>query len=181
MEILNYPHPFLKFKTRPLVKVDQSIREVAAAMIDLMRSAGGMGLSANQVGLPFRMFVAEWEGSELCFVNPEVQAYGKSEVKSEGCLSFPGLALKVRRRTRCNFKAYDLVGNEINEEATGPLARLLQHEMDHLDGRLFIDRVDMSMQPKQVATELALWERSFMDNQPELPTTEFKELLGAYC
>lgn len=111
MELLYYPHPMLRFRAKTLKRVTNDVRICASQMIELMKEENGVGLSATQVGLPFRMFVIEWEGSELCFVNPIIKPFGKRKVKEEGCLSFPDVFLKVNRPANCSFNAWDLHGN----------------------------------------------------------------------
>ena len=119
-------------------------------MFDLMYEANGVGLAANQVDLPFRLFVAnlaaeQGEGEELVFINPEISMPRGNEEKEEGCLSLPGLYAPVKRPEKVHFSAYTLDGQEISGEVDGMLARVIQHEIDHLDGVLFVDRVSTSV------------------------------------
>lgn len=115
-------------------------------MFDLMYQAKGVGLAANQVDLPIRLFVVNVEadpnkGEELVFINPIVSQPKGSEEQEEGCLSLPGLYGNVIRPKQVRVAAYNLRGEEVNLTATGLLARVIQHELDHLDGVLFIDRM----------------------------------------
>lgn len=182
MKILNYPHPILRFKTKPLLKVDKNILRCAQAMIDVMKVENGVGLSANQVGLPFSMFVILWQESELCLVNPTIQAYGPTIEQKEGCLSFPGIALKIKRHAKCHIHAYDLHGNDIEEEADGLLGRVVQHEMDHLEGRLFIDRMSKeSLKFPPLRTQLADMTVAWKNYPKPFPITAFKKLQRDYC
>ncbi len=110
-----------------------------------MYASNGIGLAANQVGIPLRFFVlnltadAEKADEERVFINPEIVKKHSSEENEEGCLSFPGLYGKVRRARKIRVQAYDLQGNSVELEAEDLLGRAIQHETDHLDGKLFID------------------------------------------
>ncbi len=147
MEIIAYPHPTLRRKSKPVKRVDAQLRAVIEEMFELMYQARGVGLAANQVGIPLRFFIINTEGDPekgepRVFINPVItQPKGFSEAE-EGCLSIPGLYGDVVRPKQVRINAYDLAGNEINEEVTGLLARAAQHELDHLDGVLFIDRLN---------------------------------------
>ena len=115
-------------------------------MFELMYEAKGVGLAANQVDLPLRLFVANLkgdpeEGEELVFINPVLTGAKSNEEAEEGCLSLPGLYGNVQRPGQTKIAAYDLSGNEITAELSGLAARVVQHEVDHLDGTLFIDRL----------------------------------------
>ena len=146
IRIVQYPHPTLRYKSKPIRRVDDELRSVAAQMLDLMYEAEGVGLAANQVDLPLRIFVVNpagrrGEGEELVVLNPELQFPKGSETDREGCLSLPGLFGEVRRAKQIYLSAYDLQGNPIERRLDGFLARIVQHEMDHLDGKFFFDRM----------------------------------------
>ena len=149
MDIIQYPHPTLRHKSKPLRKVDAKIKSIVAEMFDTMYAARGIGLAANQVDLPFRLFVinttgTRGEGQERVFINPVVSKPKGSDEAEEGCLSLVGLNANVVRPAQVHIHAYDLMGNEIDEVVDGLLAKAIQHECDHLDGVLFIDRVSDS-------------------------------------
>jgi peptide deformylase len=116
-------------------------------MFELMYEHEGVGLAANQVDLPYRLFVANPEGdasskeTECVFINPVLSAGRGQEEDEEGCLSIPGVRAPVTRNLKIKVQAYDLSGNEITADAEDLMARILQHETDHLDGTLFIDRL----------------------------------------
>ncbi len=116
-------------------------------MLDLMYEHEGVGLAANQVDLPYRLFVTNVEGdpaakdAECIFINPVLSGGHGQEVDEEGCLSIPGIRAPVVRNTKIKIQAYDLAGNEISGEVNGLMARIVQHETDHLDGTLFVDRL----------------------------------------
>jgi len=146
IRIVKYPHPILRYQSKPIRRVDAELREIAAQMLDLMYDAEGVGLAANQVDLPLRIFVANpsgkrCEGEELIIINPELQLPKGSEIDREGCLSLPGLFGDVRRAKQIRLSAYDLHGNPIERLLDGFLARIVQHEYDHLDGKFFFDRM----------------------------------------
>jgi len=148
--IITYPHPTLRRVSKPLRRVDAELRKKFREMFDQMYAAKGIGLAANQVDLPLRFFVVNLEakpdaGEELVFINPVISLpRGGSEEAEEGCLSLPGLYGQVVRPKQVTISAYGLSGNEIKFEATGVLARCVQHELDHLDGVLFPDRMSMT-------------------------------------
>jgi len=180
MEILNYPHPILRFKTREVKKVDENFRELADEMLATMRAEKGSGLSANQVGFPFRMLVVDYQGSEFCLVNPVVKPFGKPKAKKEGCLSFPDVLIEIKRCTKCHLMAHDLYGNYIDQNISGDLARIVMHETDHLDGMLFIDRLT-ELQLKFIYPQLAVMDRVWNSSEHSFPAGAFNELLYDYC
>jgi peptide deformylase len=145
LRILHYPHPALRRRAEPVAAVTPEVRAVAACMIDLMHEAEGIGLAAPQLGLPWRLFVtaARDDGSpDRVYVNPALSDPGRELVASEeGCLSLPGVRGEVRRPGRITVTATDLEGNQFTLTDDDLLARAWQHEMDHLDGVLIIDRM----------------------------------------
>jgi len=147
LHVIHYPHPTLRHRSKPLKRVDAELRKIIAEMFELMYAHEGVGLAANQVDLPYRLFVANSEGNpdaketECVFINPVLSAGRGQAEDEEGCLSIPGVYAPVTRNTKIKVQAYDLAGNEITTEAEDLMARILQHETDHLDGTLFIDRL----------------------------------------
>ncbi len=147
LQVIHYPHPTLRHPSKPLRRVDAELRKIVDEMFDLMYEHEGVGLAANQVDLPYRLFVANPEGkreskdTEYVFINPVLSAGRGQEEDEEGCLSIPGVYAPVTRNTKIKVQAYDLSGNEIEADADGLMARILQHETDHIDGTLFIDRL----------------------------------------
>lgn len=147
LQIIHYPHPTLRHASKPLKRVDADLRKIISEMFDLMYEHEGVGLAANQVDLPYRLFVANPEGkreaeeSEYVFINPVLSAGRGQEEDEEGCLSIPSVYAPVTRNTTIKIQAYDLSGNEIETEVDDLMARIVQHETDHLDGTLFIDRL----------------------------------------
>lgn len=147
LEIVIYPHPTLRHVSKPLTKVDRQVRDWAAEMLQLMYEHEGIGLAANQVDLPYRMFVVNVTGDpdqpkqERVFLNPVLSKGKGQETMSEGCLSLPEIRGPMIRNSAIRVQAYDLAGNEIDETVDGMLARVIQHETDHLDGILFFDKM----------------------------------------
>ncbi len=147
LQVVQYPHPTLRHRSKPLRRVDPELRKIVAEMLELMYAHEGVGLAANQVDLPYRLFVANVEGDRDCkeaervFINPVLSAGHGQEEDEEGCLSIPGVRAPVVRNANVKIQAYDLAGNEITGELEGLMARIVQHEIDHLDGTLFIDRL----------------------------------------
>lgn len=147
MEIVKYGHPALRWKSKPLTEITPELKSTVRKMFDLMYEARGIGLAANQVGLPYRFFIvnatadpAETE-EELVFINPEIIRRKGSAEGEEGCLSLPELYGDVPRAEEIVVEAYDLNGEGFGIEAEELMARVIQHESDHLDGVLFFDRM----------------------------------------
>ncbi len=146
MQIVTFPHPTLRHVSKPIKRVDSRLREIVDEMFRLMYEARGVGLAANQVDLPIRLFVANLEsdpqeGEELVFINPVISRPKGSEEADEGCLSLPDLYGPVKRPKNVRINAYSLDGSEIVADLEGLFARVVQHETDHLDGVLFVDRM----------------------------------------
>jgi peptide deformylase len=165
LEIVTYPHPTLRHKSKPIKRVDTRLREVVREMFELMYAAKGVGLAANQVDLPIRLFVANLEGErgrgeEMVFINPIISMPKGTEENEEGCLSLPGLYGNVVRPKKVRVNAYNLLGEEINADVDGLFSRVVQHETDHLDGVLFIDRMTESAKI-DVEGELDMFETEF--------------------
>ncbi|MFP6610983.1 MAG: peptide deformylase [Pirellulales bacterium] len=161
MKIVEHPHPTLRHKSKPIRRVDAALRSVVAEMFQLMYEAEGIGLAANQVDLPYRLFIANLrdrgENQELVFINPVINGQKGSGEAEEGCLSLPGVYAPVRRPEKIAVTAYNLEGQEVRMEDVGDLlARLIQHETDHLDGVLFIDRLSeaAALEVKDAVSEL---------------------------
>jgi len=162
VEIVTYPHPALRHKSSAIKRVDNELKQVIRTMFELMYEAKGIGLAANQVNLPLRLFVANLksnpeEGEEVVFINPVISKPKGSEEAEEGCLSLPGLYGPVRRPKFVHVQAFSPEGQEINLDLDGLYSRVVQHETDHLDGVLFTDRMSNT---NQLACEEALEEFS---------------------
>lgn len=162
-EIVIYGEPVLRTKGKQIEigKIDDEIRALAADMLETMYDANGVGLAAQQVGRPLQLTVIDvsdaesrpsqmWVGGEevdpkehmpLILINPEIQFGDEMELGTEGCLSFPEITAEIPRPAKVKVTAQDLQGNRIEFEAAGLLGRAVQHEVDHLNGILFIDRM----------------------------------------
>ena len=166
MNIITYPHPTLRRVSKPLRRVDADLRKVIGEMFDIMYAAKGVGLAANQVDLPLRLFVInlaakKGDGEELVFINPVVSLpRGGSEEAEEGCLSLPGLYGMVVRPKQVRINAYNLAGKEIETDITDLYARCVQHELDHLDGVLFPDRMSPTAKA-DILDDLDVFEAEF--------------------
>jgi peptide deformylase len=150
VRVIKYPHPTLRHKSRELKRVDAELRKAIAEMFELMYFHKGIGLAANQVDLPYRLFVLNVSGDaankeeEHVMINPTILKFSGNVEAEEGCLSIPEIYAPVRRSERIVAVAYNLAGEETQYEADGLFARAFQHENDHIDGKLFIDRVSPS-------------------------------------
>jgi peptide deformylase len=144
LQIIEYPDPRLKKVSLPVETFDESLKALAARMFQLMREARGVGLAAPQVGQNIRMFVMNHSGDpadDRVYINPELSEAEGSEESEEGCLSLPGLNVRVIRDKTMRIRARDLDGNDIDQVQTGYIARVWQHEFDHLNGTLITDRM----------------------------------------
>ena len=144
--ILRHGEPVLHAPAKPVATITPEILQLVDDMILTMYAAPGIGLAAPQIGVPLRLFVADISVGRnpadlLTFINPEFVEREGMQLEEEGCLSVPGFQATVARPSRAVLKGLDRHGNEQVIEGTGLLARCFQHEMDHLDGTLFIDRL----------------------------------------
>ncbi|MDR2877820.1 MAG: peptide deformylase [Chromatiales bacterium] len=142
LHILHYPDPRLRNQALPVERVDDEIRQFADDMLETMYDAPGVGLAATQVGVAKRLIVldiSEDRQDPLCLINPVILESFGAEKMDEGCLSVPGVTEPVERSAWVRYRALDRCGREIEREAEGLLAVCIQHEIDHLDGKLFVD------------------------------------------
>ncbi|HZY66735.1 MAG: peptide deformylase [Actinomycetota bacterium] len=143
LEVRTFGDPVLKSRATPVDKFDESLERLAEDMLETMREHEGVGLAANQVGRLKRILVAALEDEEYVIVNPEINKIGdENEKDMEGCLSIPEIQVEVERPTRVTVSGQDVSGSPVRLEAGGLLARVLQHELDHLNGVLILDRTD---------------------------------------
>ncbi len=142
-EIVKYPNPILRKKAEEVREITEGIKTLALDMAETMTRNQGIGISAPQVGELKRIIVVQTEKGPEIFVNPKIigKSQGK-EITEEGCLSFPGLFLKIKRPKEIEMEAISFNGEKIQIKAQGLLARALEHEIDHLDGILFIDKLN---------------------------------------
>lgn len=182
LQIVKYPHPALRYASRSVSEIDDSLRMAIREMFELMYAAEGIGLAANQVALPFRFFILnltadrEQKDREQVFINPEIIKRHSSTEDEEGCLSLPGLYAKVRRAKKIRVRAYDLEGNLVEHEADELFSRAIQHEADHLEGKLFIDYLDPLVK-RSAADKLRVFELEYRKAQGEGSIAADDELL----
>ena len=142
LTILHYPDPRLRIRARPVAALTGDIKRLAADMLETMYAAPGIGLAATQVGVDQRLMVmdvSEKANEPRVLINPEILSRAGSETMQEGCLSVPGVFEEVERAERIRVRALDLEGKLAEFDADGLLAVCIQHEIDHLDGKLFVD------------------------------------------
>lgn len=137
------PDPVLRQKAKKVSKIDKSVQQLIDDMIETMRSASGVGLAANQIGIPLKIAVIEIPGDEIIvLVNPEIIKKEGERIIGEACLSVPGYHGELKRSVRVKVKARDRQGRSIRIKGEELLAQALEHEIDHLSGILYIDRVE---------------------------------------
>jgi peptide deformylase len=142
LEILKYPDPRLRTVAKPVAEVTDEIRQLIEDMLETMYAAPGIGLAATQVDFHERLLIidiTEDKTQPLCFINPEILEMSGSMENDEGCLSVPEVYESIERAEHIRVKAQDKNGQEFELEAEGLLAVCIQHEMDHLEGKLFVD------------------------------------------
>ena len=142
LTVLHFPDPNLRKIAEPVQSIDTDIRQLAQDMLETMYEERGIGLAATQVNVQKRLIVmdlSDEKNAPLILVNPEITAAEGSEESQEGCLSVPGYYEKVTRSEKISYRYLDIDGKTVADEAEGLLAVCIQHEIDHLDGKLFID------------------------------------------
>lgn len=150
LEIVTYPNDALRQKAKEITNPnDHKIKKLISDMIATLTAHNGIGLAAPQVGESLRLCIIEHDNEHLILINPEIKKLSGKEVEiEEGCLSFPGRFINVKRKAKVKVKALDASGKKQIIRAKGLLARAIQHEIDHLDGVLFIDRVKKEQEQK---------------------------------
>ncbi|QEE23280.1 peptide deformylase [Rhodanobacter glycinis] len=144
LSILEFPDPRLRTKAAPVITFDGTLKQLVADMYETMYAANGVGLAATQVNVHRHLLVidmSEDRDQPLTLINAEILEKDGAQVYQEGCLSFPGIYADVTRALKVKVKAQDLDGKEFIYEAEGPLAVAVQHEMDHLAGKVFVDHL----------------------------------------
>ncbi|GHT44242.1 peptide deformylase [Planctomycetales bacterium] len=193
MKILHYPHPVLRYTCKPIQKIDQGLRSIVAQMFETMYAESGVGLAANQVGLPFQLFVMNASGDkekpeeEYVFINPVILKKSGRESDNEGCLSFPEIHADVVRAESIEVESMSLTGEEQRFKWKGRLARIVQHETDHLNGIGFVERLSQtaSVAISEDLDELCTFFESdrrlgFIADEAEI-FKELEELEKLYC
>lgn len=162
LKILEYPDPRLRTRAKPVAAVDDAVRKLIDDMLETMYAAPGIGLAASQVDVHKRIIVvdvSENRDQPHAFVNPRIEALGESQISEEGCLSVPGFYEPVARASHIRVSALDRAGQALEIEATGLLAVCIQHECDHLDGKLFVDYVS-ALKRSRIRTRLEKAQRA---------------------
>jgi peptide deformylase len=187
MKLVHYPHPALRHKSRPITTIDKQLQLHVGGMMETMYLAKGLGLAAPQVALPYQLLVMNITGDpkqpecEEVFLNPQIVERKGFMEDEEGCLSFPGLYQKIRRSKTIKVRAYNLRGELVEKIVSDLESRAWQHEIDHLNGVLFID---MMGPIARLASRGAVktFERDFrrMQEKGELPADlELEKVLAA--
>ncbi len=152
--IITSENPILRQKAKKVHRFDPSLQKLVDDMFETMHAANGVGLAAPQIAQSIRLFVAEYEDHKVAVFNPEIVKAEGEALGTEGCLSIPGYAGdNIRRATKILVKGQDVRGKPIRIPAEDWFARVLQHEIDHLDGILFIDRLDRPEDLREVTAE----------------------------
>ena len=172
MQIVLFPHPALRFPSVDVQRIDDALRATVRRMFELMYESKGVGLAANQVGLPFRFFIVNPSGDpaktdeEQVFINPLITSRRGSDIHEEGCLSLPKIYSDVERPAEITIDAFDLNGQSSKRKIKGFLARVIQHEYDHIEGFIFTDRIDED-QHDEVYQEILEVAEQFRKQQAE--------------
>src|SRR5579883_2589560 len=148
--ILSLESPILRQKAKRIKHIDKSLDPLIQDMIDTMHDAPGIGLAAPQIGVPLRLMVIEIEGELTTLVNPEIVKSQGAWEPEEGCLSIPGYVANVKRAWAVTVKAKNRHGRDVRLKGEGLFGQALQHEIDHLDGILYIDRLDSLDQLRKI-------------------------------
>lgn len=168
-DILHYPDPRLRNRAQPVERVDDDIRTLVDDLFETMYQAPGIGLAATQVNVPKRLLVidvSEDKSQPLCLINPEILELSGQEKMDEGCLSVPGIFETVTRAERVKVRALNRDGESFEQEVDGLLAVCIQHEIDHLDGKLFVDYLS-TLKRQRIRKRLEKEARQHKETQPE--------------
>ena len=168
LPILRFPDPRLRTVAKPIEQVDDALRALIDDMFETMYDAPGIGLAATQINVHQRLLVvdvSEDKNQPLVFINPEILQRDGVEEMEEGCLSVPGIYDKVQRAERIKVRALDRDGNRFELEADGLLAVCIQHEIDHLDGKLFVDYLS-SLKRQRIRKKLEKAQRQHTTPEP---------------
>ena len=173
-DVVLFPDPVLRRETEEITAFDDELKGVVEAMFERMFESQGVGLAAPQVGLSMRLFVLNDEGDRdkpernLALINPTIKSFGGKKTRhEEGCLSLPGVHADITRPEKCVVHHFDVDGNEVEKEYDGFVARIIQHEYDHLQGVLLVDRMTPSdkLRNRAAVDELKAAYRQHIANQ----------------
>ena len=171
LNILHFPDPRLRYKAKPVALVDEALRKLVDDMFETMYAAPGIGLAATQVNVAQRLVVIDVTAEKtqpLCLINPEIIDKSGEEEMEEGCLSVPGYFDVVRRAERVKVRALDRNGQPFEIDTDGLLAVCIQHEIDHLDGKLFVDYLS-ELKRQRLRKKI---EKQAEPETPTAPTTQ---------
>ena len=171
LDILHFPDPRLRIKARPILAVTEAHRVLAQDMLETMYAAPGIGLAASQVGVSERLIVVDVsdKGDQpLVLINPELLSKQGTEVMQEGCLSVPGVYEEVERAERVRVRAMGLDGKIREFDTDGLLAVCIQHEIDHLDGKLFVDYLS-DLKRQRIRKRIEKEERERQERRSQTP------------
>jgi len=173
-DVVLFPDPVLRKETEEITAFDDELKGVVEGMFERMFESQGVGLAAPQVGLSMRLFVLNDEGDKdkpernLALINPTIKSFGGKKTRhEEGCLSLPGVHADITRPEKCVVHHFDVDGNEVEKEYDGFVARIIQHEYDHLQGVLLVDRMTPSdkLRNRAAVDELKAAYRQHIANQ----------------
>ncbi|MBT4277506.1 peptide deformylase [Candidatus Falkowbacteria bacterium] len=143
LNIVKYPNLDLNKKSQEVQAVNDEIKQFVLNMIETMKKEDGVGLAAPQVGVSKRIVVVNWHGDDLVLINPMIiQKSWRKDIKTEGCLSLPKAEFKIKRHKDITVKSLDYSGKNVKIKASNLLARIIQHEIDHLNGVLLVDKIN---------------------------------------
>jgi peptide deformylase len=155
LTVLTFPEPILRQKSKRVRSIDGSVRKLAGDMLETMHAASGVGLAAPQVGVPLRVIVIGMpEEEDFVLINPEIVRRSGERLVTEGCLSIPGYFGEIQRAQRVTVKGKDLSGKEVRIKAEELLAQALEHEIDHINGVLYIDHLESNEKLRRVEPEI---------------------------
>ncbi len=162
LSIRTYPDPILREKAKEVSSFDDRLKKIANSMIEYIKSLNGIGLAAPQIGISERIILADVDNKPLFIVNPEIVGSKGEEILEEGCLSIPGTYINILRPSIIQLIGYDLNSRKLQIKADNLLARVIQHEIDHIEGRLIIDflskeelmRFHLDYNPNQPAVQV---------------------------
>jgi peptide deformylase len=169
LDILHFPDPRLRNRAQPVTEVDEKLRRLVDDMFETMYAAPGIGLAATQVNEAKRVLVidvSEDKSTPFCFINPEILERTGVEQMEEGCLSVPGVYERVSRAERVRVRALNREGEPFELEADGLLSVCIQHEIDHLDGKLFVDYLS-NLKRQRIRKKLEKDQRQHREPEPD--------------
>lgn len=142
LKIITIENPILRKKAKKIEKIDDEIKRLAEDMLETLKNSNGVGLAAPQLGKSIRLIVVSYGEKDYIFINPEIIKREGEDLDIEGCLSIPGIEIPVKRAEKILLRYQNLKGRPLMIEVSGILARIIQHEIDHLDGILIVDKIE---------------------------------------